>query len=306
MASSRDAEASGILAMQWGPDNEARRSGPGAAYPRRVRLPRNPWARWPILVIGSYCVFLAALMLFENKLIFHPMRYPEGDWSPRGIEVEDAWFQADDGTRLHGWYVPLPSPKAVVLFTHGNGGNLTHRQDALHALRGLGAATLIFDYRGYGRSAGSPTGAGIIADARAARSWLATRAGLPPERLVLFGESLGGAVATRLASEGGARGLILQNTFDSLAAVAARHYPWAPVRLLLRTRLESSEAIRTYRGPLLQFHGDADSIVPYDCGRRLFDAANEPKELVTIPGGDHNDDCSPAFWSAVGRFLERI
>jgi uncharacterized protein len=272
-----------------------------------VRLPKNPWLRWPVIVLGSYGLFLCLLMLFENKLIFHPIRYPEGDWSPNGLEVEDAWFQAEDGTKLHGWFVPHPSPKAVVLFTHGNGGNITHRSDLMdHLKRRLGVATFIFDYRGYGRSEGSPSGPGILADARAARAWVAKRAGVPPDRLVIFGESLGGAVAVQLAAEGGARGLILQNTFDSLSAVAACHYPWAPVRLLLRTKLDAVEAIKAYRGPLLQFHGDADRIVPYECGQRLFDAANEPKQLVTVRGGDHNDGWGHSFYEAIGRFLEGI
>ena len=103
-------------------------------------------------------------MLFENKLIFHPIRYPEGDWSPHGLVVEDAWFQAEDGTKLHGWFVPHPAPKAVVLFTHGNGGNITHRSELMREIhRRLGVTTLLFDYRGYGRSEGSPTGEGILA-----------------------------------------------------------------------------------------------------------------------------------------------
>jgi uncharacterized protein len=272
-----------------------------------MRLPTNPWIRWPLILIGSYVLVLAAVMIFEDKLIFHPIRYPDGDWTPRGIEVEDVWFAAEDGTKLHGWFVPHPAPKAVLLFTHGNGGNLTHRQDVLHEFRhALGVSAFLFDYRGYGRSEGSATGKGALADARAARAWLARRAGVAPDQLVLFGESLGGAFAVQLAAEGGARGLILQNTFDDIAEVAACHYPWMPVRLLMRTKLDSVGAIRAYRGPLLQFHGDCDRIVPYRCGRRLFEAANEPKQLVTIAGGDHNDACDRSFYEAIRKFLERI
>jgi fermentation-respiration switch protein FrsA (DUF1100 family) len=177
----------------------------------------------------------------------------------------------------------------------------------MHELhRRLGVATFLFDYRGYGRSEGSPSGKGILQDARAARAWLAKRAAVSPERLVIFGESLGGAVAVQLAADGGARGLVLQNTFDSLGAVAACHYPWMPVRLLLRTRLDSADAIKAYRGPLLQFHGDSDRIVPYECGRRLFDAANEPKQLVTIRGADHNDGWPREFYDELAKFLGEI
>jgi fermentation-respiration switch protein FrsA (DUF1100 family) len=268
--------------------------------PKRFR-----WVRLIALAAMSYVAFLALLMIFENKLIFFPIKYPGGDWTPWSLTFEDAWFQADDGSKLHGWFVPHPSPKATVLVAHGNGGNLSHRADLLRTLHGIGMASMIFDYRGYGRSHGSPTGDGILADARAARSWLAARASVSPDEIVLIGESLGGAVAVHLASEGGARALVLENTFNSLADVAAHHYPWAPDRLLLRARLESAEWIRRYRGPLLQIHGDCDRVVPYECGRQLFEAANEPKELVTVKGGDHHH-MSGEFRAALERFLGKL
>jgi len=260
-----------------------------------------------VLLLGSYGLAVLLVMLFENSLIFHPIRHPGGDWTPHGLAVEEAWFEADDGTKLHGWFVPHDAPKAIVLFAHGNGGNVTHRTDLLREFHArLGFATFIFDYRGYGRSEGSPTGDGVLADSRAARAWLAKRAGVAPEKLVLFGESLGAAIAVQLAAEGGGRGLILQNAFDSLSSVGAYHYPWLPVRLMLRTRLDSASAIRNYRGPLLQFHGDADTIVPYRFGRQLFEAANEPKKFVTLPGADHNDGWPPTFYDAIAKFIEEI
>jgi fermentation-respiration switch protein FrsA (DUF1100 family) len=266
---------------------------------------RSRWLRWLVLAGAGYASLLGLLMIFEEKLLFFPARYPRGDWDPPRLEFEDAWFHADDGSKLHGWFVPHRSPRAHVLIAHGNGGNLAGRATLLRALHGLGAASMIFDYRGYGRSEGAPTAAGILADGRAARRWLADRAGLPPDRIVLFGESLGGAVAVHLAAEGGARALVLENTFNSLADVAAHHYPWAPVRLLLRSKLESADWIRNYRGPLLQFHGDADQTVPYEFGRRLFEAANDPKELVTIRGGGHSH-MNDGLVEELGRLLERL
>jgi fermentation-respiration switch protein FrsA (DUF1100 family) len=270
-----------------------------------MKTKRRPLLRLLVLAVMSYALFLGILMIFENKLLFFPLKYPQGDWNPAGLPFEDAWFVAEDGKRLHGWFVPHASPKATLLIAHGNGGNLSHRTDLLRMLHRLGAASMIFDYRGYGRSEGSPTGAGILEDAKAARNWLVQRTGLPPDELVLFGESLGGAVAVHLASQGGARGLVLENTFNSLADVAAHHYPFFPVRLLLRARLESAEWIRSYRGPLLQIHGDRDRVVPYSFGRRLFEAANEPKEFVTIEGGDH-EHLRPEFFQALERFLGRL
>src|SRR5262249_16306185 len=148
------------------------------------------------------------------------------------------------------------------------------------------------------RSQGSPTVAGALDDARAARAWLATRAGVDPAQVVLYGESLGGGVMADLAAEEGARGLVLESTFSSLPDVAAFHYPWLPVKLVMRSRLDSAAKIGRYRGPLLQVHGDADTIVPISLARRLFEAANEPKRLVVIPGGDHNDPRTPAFFQA--------
>ncbi|HEX3726189.1 MAG TPA: alpha/beta hydrolase [Pirellulales bacterium] len=255
----------------------------------------------------SYLVLMVVMIFSENSLIFFPSVYPAGRWNPPGLAFEDAWFQAADGTKLHGWYVPHEHPRAVVLFAHGNGGNLSGRADTVGALaKRLGLAVMIFDYRGYGRSEGRPTGAGVLADARAARAWLAKRAGVSESELVLFGESLGGAVVVDLASRDGARGLVLDRTFSSLPDVAKVHYPWLPVRLLMRTRLDSVSKIGDYHGPLLQIHGDADTLVPLVLARRLFAAAHEPKTLMIIPGGDHNDLRTGVFYQAFDEFISRL
>jgi len=143
----------------------------------------------------------------------------------------------------------------------------------------------------------------VLADARAARAWLAERAGVAPERIVLMGESLGGAVAVDLAADG-ARALILENTFSSMPDVAAHHYPWAPVRLLMRNRFDSAAKIRSYHGPLYQSHGDRDSIVPLEYARRLFDAANEPKHFLLVAGADHNDGRMSPYYDKLREFLD--
>jgi len=169
-----------------------------------------------------------------------------------------------------------------------------------------GASVMVFDYRGYGRSEGSPNEAGVLADGRSARRWLAKRTGIAEDEIVLCGESLGGGVQVDLAAKDGARGLILISTFDSLASVAAFHYPWFPVRMLMRTRLDSLAKIAAYHGPLLQIHGDQDTIVPLALAKRLFDAAGEPKELVVVERGDHNDPLGPAAMAAIDRFFSRL
>jgi fermentation-respiration switch protein FrsA (DUF1100 family) len=256
------------------------------------------------IVLIVYVVFLLVMMVLENSLIFFPMKFPEGNWTPWGITLEDAWFTAADGTKIHGWYVPHAQPRAVVLFCHGNGGNITHRSEAIRALHDrVGCSVLAFDYRGYGKSEGKPDERGVLADARAARTWLAQKAGVAEDRIVLMGESLGGAVAVDLAVDG-ARALILESTFSSLADVAAHHYPWLPVRLLMRTRFDSAAKIASYHGPLYQSHGDHDSIIPLTLARRLFDAANEPKQFQLFEGADHNDLRMPQYYDKLRAFLD--
>jgi len=247
------------------------------------------------------------MMFLEERLIFFPAKYPAGDWRPYALEPEDASFSAADGTRLHGWYLPHPEPRGVVLFCHGNAGNITHRDYVLGQLRDVvGVSVLIFDYRGYGQSEGSPDEPGVLADARAARQWLARRAAVQADQIILMGESLGCAVAVDLAADGGARALVLQNAFSSAPDMAAYHYPWLPVRWLMRTRLDAAGTIGRYHGPLFQSHGDADSIVPYHFGRRLFEAANEPKQFLTLPGHDHNDLHGPEYYAKLRQFIEDL
>jgi uncharacterized protein len=263
------------------------------------------WRTGRVFLI-AYLVLLFVMMRLENSMIFFPLNLPDDNWAPRGIAREDVWFQATDGTKIHGWYVPHSQPRAVILFCHGNGGNITHRTDVIRTLRDrLDATVLIFDYRGYGKSEGKPDEAGVLADARAARTWLAKRAGVAEERIVLMGESLGGAVAVDLAADG-ARALILENTFNALPDLAAHHYPWLPVRLLMRTQFNSAAKIRNYHGPLHQSHGDRDSIVPLQFAKRLFDAANEPKQFLLIEGADHNDGRSLRYYDKLREFLDGI
>ncbi len=256
-----------------------------------------------------YLGFLLVMMWLEETFIFIPSKYPAGNWDTPGIAVEDAWFETPDGVRLHGWYVEHSDPQAVILFSHGNAGNVTHRAGVLDAItRRAAASVLVYDYRGYGRSEGRPNEPGVYADARAARAWLAERAGVEPERIVQMGESLGAAVAVELAVADGARALVLDSAFTSAPDMAAVHYPFVPARLLMRNRFDSLAKIDDYRGPLLQFHGTADRIVPFELGRRLFDAAEraQPKRFEAMQGLDHNAPRPTPYYDALGEFLSRI
>jgi fermentation-respiration switch protein FrsA (DUF1100 family) len=244
----------------------------------------------------------------ENSIVFQPRPFPQGDWTP-DPRIADVWIDAPDGVRLHGWLAePVRDPpRAVVLYTHGNGGNVTTRRHVIDLFRDrMGATVLVFDYRGYGRSGGRPTEGGVLEDARAARRWLAGRAGVREGDVVLAGHSLGGGVAVDLAARDGARGLVLEGTFTNLPDVAASHVPLLPVRAVMSARLDSVAKIRAYHGPLLQVHGDADRIVPYDLGRQLFRAANEPKQFVTIPGGGHNEHYTAEYVAALDQFIDSL
>lgn len=279
------------------------------ANTRELRRKKKRWfwfravCLWPAVILVGV---LVVMMFLERALIFFPSPYPEGDWNPAGLVFEDAWFKAPGGPQLHGWYVPCENSRAAVLYCHGNAGNITHRAGVLAVLHDrVGVSVLIFDYRGYGRSEGRPNEAGVLDDARAARDWLARREKIEPGEVVLMGRSIGGGVAVDLAARDGARALILESTFTSLPDVAAHHYSWLPVRGLMRTRFDSLSKIADYHGPLLQSHGDADTIVPYPLGRQLFEAANDPKQFITIPGGDHNDSQPEAYYETLSAFLEK-
>jgi len=266
------------------------------------------WRRTLVLrwLTVAYLGILLLFMAFEDSLLFFPAKYPTGDWQPAGLSFEDAWFNAADGTRLHGWYVPAGNPRAFVLFAHGNAGHLADRAYTARMLaQDMGVSVLMFDYRGYGRSEGNPNEAGVLSDARAARAWLAERAKIPERDIVLMGESIGGAVMVDLAVDG-ARGLILENTFTSVPDVAAFHYPWLPVRMLIQSQFNSAEKIQRYHGPLLQCHGDFDDIVPLEFGERLFHAANEPKQFVLVHGGHHNDDRRTEWRRAIEQFFSNL
>jgi hypothetical protein len=243
----------------------------------------------------------------DELLLFFPAKYPEGNWEPKGLRFEDAWFTAKDGTRIHGWYCPCEKPRAVLLLAHGNAGNLSYLSGLLQYLqKDLRVTALAFDYRGYGRSDGVASVEGVLEDARAARSCLANRAGVKESEIVLMGRSLGGAVVVQLAAENAPRGLVLESTFSSLGDVASHHYGAAAALLIPADRLNSAARIGRYKGPLLQSHGDADRAIPYSLGLKLFEAANQPKKFTAIHGGDHNDPQSNEYFTELERLLRTL
>jgi uncharacterized protein len=254
-------------------------------------------------VLGEY----SPTAPLERRGIFQPSKYPAGDWAPTAVLVQDVYFAAEDGTKLHGWYVHHPQPRGHALLLHGNAGNVTLLADTLRVLnRRHKLNVLALDYRGYGRSEGSPSERGLYQDARAARGWLAQKEGIAEGDVILMGSSLGGAVAVELASTDGARALILSGTFTSLPDAAQHHWPWLPMKLLLATRMNSLEKIEHYHGPVLISHGDADEVVPYKHAKALFQAAPGQKRLVTGYGLKHNDPQPEEYRQALDEFLDQL
>ncbi|QDT92963.1 alpha/beta hydrolase [Gimesia algae] len=265
---------------------------------------------WGLLFLLVGCASLgplSPLVPVERALVYQPRPFPESDSLPENLPFEDAWFETEDGTRLHGWFLGHPKPRAVALFCHGNAGNIVSRGETLKILQERhGLAIMTFDYRGYGKSEGKPSERGILQDARAARAWLASRAGVEETEIVLMGRSLGGAVAVDLAAQDGARGLVLASTFSSLPDAAAHHMPWIFPSLNMTQRLNSAGKIGNYSGPLLQSHGDKDLLIPIELGRKLFDAAGGPKQFIVIPGAGHNDPQPEEYRRVFDEFIASL
>ena len=230
-----------------------------------------------------------ALTAFIERQIFFPD--PDLYCTPaeEGLAYEDLRFQTSDGVSLHGWLVPAPSSPALLLFCHGNAGNISHRVDNIRRLHDIGLSVLIFDYRGYGLSKGRITEAGFYLDAEAAHEAARSRAEAAGQKLVLFGRSLGGIAAVYLAASRACSGVILESTFTNMAAMAREHFPLPVPESLLRDKLNSLDRIDRVTAPVLFFHGDCDDIVPLRLGQELCEATKAPKEFVTLAGAGHND-----------------
>ena len=238
----------------------------------------------------GYVGFAALLFLSQDRLAYYPEVGREMHSTPRehGMDFEALTLDTADGERLDAWFVPAPQAHGVVLFLHGNAGNLSHRMDSIAMFHRLGYAVLIFDYRGYGRSSGKPSEAGLHRDAETAWAYLTRARGIAPENIVLFGESLGGALAAHLAARQRPGALVLSSVFTSVPDLAADLYPWLPARWLARLRYETRAALALADCPVLVAHSPDDEIIPYRHGQELFAAAPEPKAFLALAGG-HNE-----------------
>lgn len=224
-----------------------------------------------------------------------------------GLDHESVEFRTADRVRLHGWFVPHPEPRGVLLFCHGNAGNISHRLESIRIFHELGLSVFIFDYRGYGRSEGSPSEQGTYLDAAAAWDHLLGERGIPAESVVVFGRSLGAAIAAQLAAEQPVAGVIVESAFTSAPDLAAELYPWLPARWLTRFDYATADHLARLAAPVLIIHSRDDEIVPFDHARRLYALAEEPKRLLELRGG-HNDGflvSDAEYWAGLREFLDR-
>jgi fermentation-respiration switch protein FrsA (DUF1100 family) len=271
--------------------------------------PASGWRRiihLLVIVPGVYIAVVGLLMFFENALVYHPVTAAQSWLSPPTPEVRDVVFATTEGEEIHGWWLPAPGSSGALLYLHGNAGNLSGRGITVLRLRDtLGLSVLIIDYPGFGKSTGVPTEASCYRAGDAAYEWLTQVQEIPPSEIVLFGKSLGGGVATHLASRKEHRALALVKTYTTLPDVAGSIYPWIPVRLLMRNRFDSLSRIAKCHQPVFVAHGTTDELIPFAMGQRLFDAANEPKEFLAMPNHGHNDAFPPEFYTALRDFLQK-
>jgi fermentation-respiration switch protein FrsA (DUF1100 family) len=235
-----------------------------------------------------YLLICALAMVFQPRLVYFPTRTLDTTPDRFGLPYRDVYFTTEDRVKLHGWFIPASPEHAVLLFFHGNGGNISHRLDSVRIFHDLGLSVFIIDYRGYGQSEGRTGEEGTYRDASAAWRHLVESERVEAERVVVFGRSLGGAIAVELASRVQPRAVILESTFTSAVELGARAYPWLPVRQLARIRYDSARRIGEVTCPKLFVHSLDDEVVPYGLGLRLYKEAGRPKELLKIRGG-HGD-----------------
>ena len=248
---------------------------------------------WTIIIFagGLYGALCLYLFLMQSRLIFYPnipSRKLTSSPADIGLEYESVSIKTSDQVILHGWFVPASEEKGVLLFFHGNAGNISHRLDSLKIFHDLGLSTLVIDYRGYGRSQGAISEHGNYLDAEAAWAYLTEIKNIPSKKIVVFGRSLGAAIAAYSAAKHMPGALILESAFTSVPDMAAKMYPVFPVRLLSRFQYDTRKFLLSVKCPVLIIHSPSDEIISFENGVQLYDSAREPKRILKIQGGHNN------------------
>lgn len=257
-----------------------------------------------IFVLVAFKVFF---ILLEQKSLYHPYKEIPETPKDRGITFEEINFRTTDGHLLNGWFVPAKDAKATLLYCHGNAGNIYHRLHKVKFFHEIGLNFFIFDYRGYGKSAGKPSEKGLYKDAQAAYDYLVSRNDVDKNKIVVYGKSLGGPVAADLCVNRQASALILEGSFASVALRAQQLYPFLPMKVLITQKYDTMSKVKDLRIPKLIAHGRQDEVISFRHAEILFAAAAEPKQFLPFDGG-HNDDIyvsSSAYKQELLKFLTR-
>ncbi|MBI2440380.1 MAG: alpha/beta hydrolase [Lentisphaerae bacterium] len=262
---------------------------------------------FPVLrIMAAVYVGLCILLFFrQSRMVYFPLTEVRLTPADAGLAFEPVTLTTSDGLRLAGWYVPCQRARGTLLICHGNGGNIGDRLHVIGLFHELGLNVLIFDYRGYGESAGKPSEEGTYRDAQAAWQYLTEKRGIPPDKIVVFGRSLGGAIAAELAARIAPAALIIEASFTSVPDLGARLYPYLPIRLLCRFRYNTRESLKAVHCPVLIAHSREDEMIPFAHGQKLYAVAVEPKTFVELTG-DHNAGevlTSAAYREALDKFL---
>ena len=241
-----------------------------------------------VVLFVAYWVWGVILYIMQPRFLYSPLR--KIIYTPAELELdyEDVIFTSRDGLKLTGWYIPVTGSEFTILFCHANGGNMMHRLDSINIFYKLGLSCFIFDYRGYGNSQGIPSEEGTYLDAGAAYKWLTEEKRIPPEKVIIFGRSLGGSIAAQLAGSVTACALIVESAFTSYVDIGKKFYPYMPVRWCARFSYRTIDYIRDVHCPVMFIYSKNDEVVPFEFGLELYEAANKPKEFIEI-FGSHND-----------------
>jgi len=263
----------------------------------------NAMLKFILVIIASYCLLVAAVYLMQDRMLYLPnvagralTMTPED----AGMDYQDVVIDTADGVTLHGWFIAGQSSR-VLLFFHGNAGNISHRLASIRQFHDLGLSVLIIDYRGYGQSNGKITEKGMYRDSEAAWRYLTEDRGIAASDIVIFGRSLGGSAASWLAARHQPRALIVESSFTSVPDVARELYPWLPVRWLTTLNHATGDYVRDVRCPVLIIHSREDDIIPFHHGEDIFASANEPRTLLVLRG-THND----AFLADESTYIEGL
>jgi fermentation-respiration switch protein FrsA (DUF1100 family) len=258
-----------------------------------------------VVIVIALGVLNGWMYLQQPAMIFFPYAELTATPSGWGLDYEEVYLTAEDGVRVHGWYIPHPRARGVVLFFHGNAGNISHRRDSIAIFHHLGLSVFIFDYRGYGKSEGRPSETGMYRDATAGWRYLTEVRGYKPEQIILFGRSLGGAVAAQLASRVDPAALILESTLSSARDFARSVFPLLSKLVVLRYDFDTVQSLQRVHCPVLVLHSPGDEIMPYALGETVYRAAGEPRQLVQLQG-DHNSgflQSQPDYERSLNEFI---